>query len=77
MLLIFTEYLQQYYTGFNVFQYITLRTILGAITALLLSLLIGPAMIRRLVTYKIGQSVRDDGPQSHLSKAGTPTMGVR
>lgn len=75
MLLIFTEYLQQYYTGFNVFQYITLRTILGAITALLLSLLIGPAMIRRLVTYKIGQSVRDDGPQSHLSKAGTPTMG--
>ncbi|MDA3868657.1 MAG: phospho-N-acetylmuramoyl-pentapeptide-transferase [Gammaproteobacteria bacterium] len=75
MLLIFTEYLQQYYTGFNVFQYITLRTILGTITALLLSLLIGPAMIRRLVTYKIGQSVRDDGPQSHLSKAGTPTMG--
>lgn len=75
MLLIFTEYLQQYYTGFNVFQYITLRTILGTITALLLSLLIGPAMIRRLVTYKIGQSIRDDGPQSHLSKAGTPTMG--
>lgn len=75
MLYIFTEYLQQYYTGFNVFQYITLRTILGTITALLLSLLIGPAMIRRLVTYKIGQSVRDDGPQSHLSKAGTPTMG--
>ncbi len=75
MLLIFTEYLQQYYTGFNVFQYITLRTILGTITALLLSLLIGPAMIRRLVTYKVGQSIRDDGPQSHLSKAGTPTMG--
>ncbi|MDT8451497.1 MAG: phospho-N-acetylmuramoyl-pentapeptide-transferase [Gammaproteobacteria bacterium] len=75
MLYIFTEYLQQYYTGFNVFQYITLRTILGTITALLLSLLIGPAMIRKLVTYKIGQSVRDDGPQSHLSKAGTPTMG--
>lgn len=75
MLLIFTEYLQQYHTGFNVFQYLTLRAILGTITALVLSLLIGPAMIRKLVSYKIGQSVRDDGPKSHLSKAGTPTMG--
>ena len=75
MLLIFTEYLQQYHSGFHVFQYITLRAILGAITALMLSLLIGPAMIRKLVSYKIGQSVRDDGPKSHLSKAGTPTMG--
>lgn len=75
MLLIFTEYLQQYHSGFNVFQYVTLRAILGTITALLMSLLIGPAMIRKLVSYKIGQMVRDDGPQSHLSKAGTPTMG--
>jgi len=75
MLLIFTEYLQQYHSGFNVFQYLTLRAILGTITALMLSLLIGPAMIRKLVSYKIGQTVRDDGPQSHLSKAGTPTMG--
>ncbi|MCW8923589.1 MAG: phospho-N-acetylmuramoyl-pentapeptide-transferase [Gammaproteobacteria bacterium] len=75
MLLIFAEYLQQYHSGFNVFQYLTLRTILGTITALMLSLLIGPAMIRKLVSYKIGQTVRDDGPQSHLSKAGTPTMG--
>ncbi|MDH3342129.1 MAG: phospho-N-acetylmuramoyl-pentapeptide-transferase [Gammaproteobacteria bacterium] len=75
MLLIFAEYLQQYHSGFNVFQYLTLRAILGTITALMLSLLIGPAMIRKLVSYKIGQTVRDDGPQSHLSKAGTPTMG--
>ena len=75
MLLIFAEYLQQYHSGFNVFQYLTLRAILGTITALMLSLLIGPAMIRKLVSYKIGQSIRDDGPQSHLSKAGTPTMG--
>ena len=75
MLLIFTEYLQQYHSGFNVFQYLTLRAILGTITALMLSLLIGPAMIRKLVSYKIGQVVRDDGPKSHLSKAGTPTMG--
>ncbi|MES0327013.1 MAG: phospho-N-acetylmuramoyl-pentapeptide-transferase [Gammaproteobacteria bacterium] len=75
MLLIFTEYLQQYHSGFNVFQYLTLRAILGTITALMISLLIGPAMIRKLVSYKIGQTIRDDGPQSHLSKAGTPTMG--
>ena len=75
MLLIFTEYLQQYHSGFNVFQYLTLRAILGTITALMLSLLIGPAMIRKLVSYKIGQTVRDDGPKSHLSKAGTPTLG--
>jgi phospho-N-acetylmuramoyl-pentapeptide-transferase len=75
MLLLITEFLQQFHSGFNVFQYLTLRAILGTITALVLSLIIGPAMIRRLSSYKIGQQVRDDGPQSHLSKAGTPTMG--
>jgi len=75
MLLLITEFLQQFHSGFNVFQYLTLRAILGTITALVLSLIIGPSMIRRLSTYKIGQQVRDDGPQSHLSKAGTPTMG--
>jgi phospho-N-acetylmuramoyl-pentapeptide-transferase len=69
------EYLQQYESGFSVFQYITFRAILGTITALVLSLVIGPTMIRKLSSYKIGQQVRDDGPQSHLSKAGTPTMG--
>ena len=61
--------------GFSVFQYITLRGILSAVTALLISLLVGPSMIRRLDSLQIGQSVRDDGPQSHLSKSGTPTMG--
>lgn len=75
MLLVLTEYLQQFHSGFNVFQYLTLRAILGTITALVLSLVIGPMMIRKLTSYKIGQQVRNDGPQSHLSKAGTPTMG--
>jgi len=75
MFLTLAEYLQQFDSGFAVFQYITLRAILGTITALVLSLLIGPMMIRKLSSYKIGQQIRDDGPQSHLSKAGTPTMG--
>ncbi len=75
MLLWLSDYLAQYYSGFNVFRYLTLRGILGTLTALLISLIIGPAMIRRLTLYKIGQNIRDDGPQGHLSKAGTPTMG--
>ncbi|MCO5763624.1 MAG: phospho-N-acetylmuramoyl-pentapeptide-transferase [Gammaproteobacteria bacterium] len=75
MLLYLTEWLTQYYSGFSVFRYLTLRGILGVLTALIISFLVGPAMIRRLRQYKIGQTVRDDGPQSHLSKAGTPTMG--
>ncbi|MDH5394002.1 MAG: phospho-N-acetylmuramoyl-pentapeptide-transferase [Gammaproteobacteria bacterium] len=75
MLLILTEYLTQIYSGFNVFSYLTMRGILGSLTALMISLMIGPWMIRRLSRYNIGQSVRDDGPKSHLSKAGTPTMG--
>jgi phospho-N-acetylmuramoyl-pentapeptide-transferase len=75
MLLFLTEYLSTLYSGFNVFQYITLRGILGVLTALAISLLVGPVMIRRLTFHQIGQCVRDDGPQSHLTKAGTPTMG--
>ncbi|MGK0172822.1 MAG: phospho-N-acetylmuramoyl-pentapeptide-transferase, partial [Gammaproteobacteria bacterium] len=75
MLLALTEYLSEYHNGFAVFQYLTLRAILGVLTALAISLMVGPAMIRRLSEYRIGQTVRDDGPQSHLSKAGTPTMG--
>jgi phospho-N-acetylmuramoyl-pentapeptide-transferase len=59
----------------NVFKYITFRSLLAAITALLLSLLLGPLVIRWLKALRIGQSIRDDGPQAHLSKAGTPTMG--
>jgi phospho-N-acetylmuramoyl-pentapeptide-transferase len=75
MLLLLAEYLQQFYKGFAVFQYLTLRGILGVLTALSLALCLGPWMIRTLQIRQIGQSVRNDGPQSHLSKSGTPTMG--
>ncbi|MCP4284552.1 MAG: phospho-N-acetylmuramoyl-pentapeptide-transferase [Gammaproteobacteria bacterium] len=75
MLLYLAEYLSQFNTGFNVIQYLTLRTIFGVLTALVISFMVGPFMIRRLTFHQIGQTVRDDGPQSHLSKAGTPTMG--
>ena len=75
MLLFLTEYLAQFYSGFHVFQYLTLRGILAAVTALLMALFIGPRMISLLNRYQIGQRVRTDGPQSHLLKSGTPTMG--
>ncbi len=75
MLIWLADYLQHFDSGFNVFKYQTLRTILSILTALILSLMIGPYVIRRLVFLQIGQQVRDDGPQSHLTKAGTPTMG--
>lgn len=75
MLLWLSDLLSELYSGFNVFQYITLRAILAALTALLAGFLIGPWMIRHLTFRQIGQTVRDDGPLSHLSKAGTPTMG--
>lgn len=75
MLLLLAEYLQDFYKGFAVFQYITLRAILAVLTALILSLWLGPWMIHKLRELQIGQSVRTDGPQSHLSKSGTPTMG--
>jgi phospho-N-acetylmuramoyl-pentapeptide-transferase len=75
MLLWLTEFLTQYISGFSVFQYLTFRTMVSVITALAASLLIGPLVIDRLTHHQIGQSVRSDGPQSHLSKAGTPTMG--
>jgi phospho-N-acetylmuramoyl-pentapeptide-transferase len=75
MLLELAQWLAKDVRTFNVFTYITLRTVLAAMTALVISFLIGPWMIRRLTALKIGQAVRDDGPQSHLVKAGTPTMG--
>jgi phospho-N-acetylmuramoyl-pentapeptide-transferase len=75
MLLELAQYLEQYVRAFNVFSYITLRVVLAALTALIISFIVGPAMIRKLTAYKIGQSVRDDGPQTHLIKSGTPTMG--
>ncbi len=67
--------LAEYQSGFNVFSYLTLRGILAVSSALLISLWIGPAMIRALSQYQIGQQVRNDGPKTHLKKAGTPTMG--
>ena len=67
--------LHDYYSFFNVFRYITLRTVYSVITALVLCLMIGPYMIELLKKYQIGQSVRSDGPSSHFTKAGTPTMG--
>lgn len=75
MLLWLAEILQEYNSDFFVFQYLTLRAILSVMTALGISLLMGPWMIRKLNQLQIGQSVRDDGPQSHLAKSGTPTMG--
>ena len=75
MLLELALWLGQDIRGFNVFGYITLRTVLAALTALAISLIAGPAVIRWLAAKKIGQAVRDDGPKSHLTKAGTPTMG--
>lgn len=75
MLLWLSEWLANYFHVFHVFQYLTLRAILGTLTALAMALLLGPKMIRRLSSHRVGQVVRDDGPQSHLSKAGTPTMG--
>jgi len=75
MLLYLFQLLEPFYSGFGVVQYLTLRAILGALTALVISLWLGPLMIRRLSFYQIGQQVRDDGPQTHLIKMGTPTMG--
>ena len=75
MLTWLAEYLAQIDSGFDVFRYITLRAVLAVLTALVIAFVVGPGMIRRLSRYKIGQTVRDDGPQTHLTKAGTPTMG--
>ena len=75
MLLALSEWLEQYVRAFNVFGYITLRAVLATMTALVISFLVGPRMIEWLTRMKIGQAVRDDGPQTHLAKAGTPTMG--
>ncbi len=75
MLPLLAEFLSEYYSGFAVFQYLTLRGIFGVLTALCISLLVGPYVINKLRSNQIGQAVRDDGPQTHLSKAGTPTMG--
>src|SRR5512134_3809688 len=75
MLLELAQWAAQEVRAFNVFNYITLRAVLATLTALIISFIVGPTMIRKLTAYKIGQAVRDDGPQTHLIKSGTPTMG--
>ncbi len=75
MLLWLADFIAQYVNAFQVFQYLTLRGILSVLTALAMTLLVGPTMIKRLNYHQIGQSIRDDGPASHFSKTGTPTMG--
>ncbi|MCG8371427.1 MAG: phospho-N-acetylmuramoyl-pentapeptide-transferase, partial [Proteobacteria bacterium] len=75
MLLYLTQYLAQFESGFNVFDYLTMRAIMGALTALVISFIIGPRMIRRLKVNQPGQPVREEGPETHLLKSGTPTMG--
>jgi phospho-N-acetylmuramoyl-pentapeptide-transferase len=75
MLLELARWLEPWWGGFNLFGYVTFRTLIATLTALVLSLLLGPTMIRRLAALKAGQPIRSDGPQSHFSKAGTPTMG--
>jgi phospho-N-acetylmuramoyl-pentapeptide-transferase len=67
--------LSRYITGFNIFQYISFRAAAAAVTALLFSFLVGPIIIRKLREHQIGQEIRKEGPQTHLKKAGTPTMG--
>jgi len=71
----FFDWLAHDISAFNVFRYLTLRAILGVLTALTICFLIGPALIRKLTQFNVGQVVRSDGPQTHLVKAGTPTMG--
>ena len=63
------------FSVFNVFRYITFRTIYASLTAFFICFLLGPWMIRKLSAMQVGQYIRDDGPKTHLDKAGTPTMG--
>ena len=67
--------LQDYISGFNIFRYITFRAAWAAITALVISLFVGPYIIRQLHKHQIGEEIRPDGPKTHFKKAGTPTMG--
>lgn len=75
MLLILAQWLQDDFRFFRVFNYITFRAVLATVTALLIGLAAGPWVIRKLTALKMGQAVRNDGPQTHLVKSGTPTMG--
>ena len=75
MLVILADYLAQFVNFFSVFQYLTLRAILAVVTALVISWIFGPKVIDWLNSMQLEQAIRDDGPQTHLEKNGTPTMG--
>ncbi len=75
MLFWLAQYLAKYYHGFHVFHYLTLRALLSTLTSFLIAITVGPTMIRQLTHYQVGQPIRDDGPKTHFTKAGTPTMG--
>ena len=75
MLMYFAEYLSHFHSGFNVFQYITLRGVMSILTALIISFIVGPLLISKLTHLRVGQNIRDEGPESHIVKSGTPTMG--
>jgi phospho-N-acetylmuramoyl-pentapeptide-transferase len=75
LLYLFYDVLQRYFHALNVFRYITVRTALASLTAMLISLVLGPWVIRRLRDLQVGQFIREEGPKSHQAKAGTPTMG--
>lgn len=75
MLLYLAELLKEHVSGFNALTYLTMRAVLGILTALIFSFVFGPILIERLYRFKFGQPVRSDGPQTHLKKTGTPTMG--
>ena len=69
------QVLFQYFSPFRIFRYLTFRTAFASLTALFLGLIVGPAVVRRLREFQIGQFIREDGPKGHHHKAGTPTMG--
>ncbi len=75
MLLLLADILERWFSSWNLFQYTTFRAVMAALTSLVFSLLLGPWTIRKLTELKVGQAVRSDGPQTHLVKTGTPTMG--
>ena len=75
MIIWLAELLQPYFSFFRLFEYLSFRAIVSVLTALGISLWMGPRMIRRLQMLQIGQVVRNEGPESHFSKRGTPTMG--
>src|ERR1039457_146945 len=72
---LFYDQLFRYVKAFNVFRYVTLRTAMASLTALFLCIALGPWLIGKLREFQIGQYIREEGPESHRKKAGTPTMG--